>query len=198
MVVDRGIPIHDFAAVTDRGYNAEMKLRHDPMAASAILGPSYGMQAYRNLRAGVTLFFIAYFGGGLATELVPGGREVFPVFSWFLFTKTPNVRAQYGLLVREAGGRELNPPRLYEEADGFVSAPRAIAAQTLFQEIGAALKQGNESEVRRLRRLLEATYLPLPARYDLVWVRYDPMVRWKTGAFEITPVRAFPGGEEKP
>lgn len=156
------------------------------------------MQAYRNLRAGVTLFFVACFCGGLATELIPGGREVFPVFSWFLFTKTPNVRAQFGLLVREAGGREVKPARLYEEADGFVAAPRAIAAQALIQEIGKAWKQGNESEVSRLRRLLEATYLPTPARYDLVWVRYDPIKRWKTGAFEITPVRSFPGGEASP
>src|SRR5271154_5944071 len=99
------------------------------------------MREYRRIRRGMAWLLAAYFLGGLLTLLHPA-MEVFPVYSWFLFALTPQAGPQYGLLLREVNGRAVEPPRLYQDADGLIVSPHAVTVFSLVQQLGGAVEHG--------------------------------------------------------
>jgi hypothetical protein len=146
------------------------------------------MREYRRVRRGIALFLTLYFAGGILTLLHPA-QEVFPVYSWFLFALVPQTEPDYALLLHEVNGRPAEPPRLYQEASDLVNSPHSITVYELTQQMGKALKRGeNESSYREL---LERNWLPPRTSYDLVKIYADPIVRWKTGQYKIETVRTF-------
>lgn len=148
------------------------------------------MREYRRTRNGIALFLALYFAGGMLALLRPD-QEVFPVYSWFLFARVPNERWQYGLLLEEVGGHELESARLYHDAVGAVYAPHSVTVHKLTQRLGAALERNDSEEVARARELLEKNWLPRPARYSVVKLNADPIARWKSGRYEMQPLASF-------
>ena len=142
------------------------------------------MREYRRIRNGVALFLAAYFVGGLLTLLLPQ-REVFPVYSWFLFSLVPQSGPQYGLLLKEVDGQELGPPVLYQDAEGWIETPHSETVFKLVQQLGEALEH-QDVAVKKYRELLDHEWLPPRTRYELVTINTDPIKRWKRGEYEIT------------
>jgi hypothetical protein len=120
-----------------------------------------------------------------------GLHEIYPVFSWTLFSKVPQERIAWGLRIVAYNGQVLDSPLFYEEADGIVSDPRSISAQYAIRRMCRAELAGNAREVKDARRLLEQTYLATGIRYELVRVRYDPLTRWRSGHREIHPLKQY-------
>ena len=118
------------------------------------------------------------------TLLLPD-REAFPLYSWFLFALTPQAGPQYGLLLREVNGRAVEPPRLYQEADGLVAVPHSVTVFKLVQQLGESVEQGRAGR-EHYRELLEKNWLPPRAKYELVKFNGDPVARFKNGGYEIT------------
>ncbi len=142
------------------------------------------MREYIRLRKVMSWFLAAYFAGGLLT-LLSSEREIFPVYSWFLFALVPQADTQYALLLEEADGKTIEPPCLYQEGDGWVAQPHSVRVFQLVQKLGAACER-NLPEQARYRELLEKNWLPARTRYELVKVNGDPIARWQSGRYEIT------------
>jgi hypothetical protein len=142
------------------------------------------MREYRRLCSGVAVLLAAYFVGGLLTLALPQ-REVFPVYSWFLFSLVPQSGSQYGLLLKEVDGQELAPPVLYQDAEGWIETPHSVTVFKLVQQLGAALEHDGP-DAQRFRELLENEWLLPQTRYEIVTINVDPIARWKTGEYAIT------------
>lgn len=139
----------------------------------------------------------AYFVGGMLTLLHPR-QEVFPVFSWFLFSLAPQRQTRYAILLHEVRGQVLERARLYSEADGLVSDPHNVVVDILIQDFGASEVDGQAAKQREFRRLMEANYLPPRTRYELVKITFDPLARLKNGTYEVQSLRMFSTTESSP
>src|SRR5262249_45904025 len=119
---------------------------------------SAAMHAYRRLERLIASFLALLFFGGLAALPLPQMEGV-PRFSWFRFRAPPNTETRYSILLRENAGRPVDPPRLFQEADGFVNEPHAVTAYKITQFFGRAAARGDLKEAEQQRRLLERNYL---------------------------------------
>lgn len=128
---------------------------------------------------------------GILAAARPPTYEVFPFFCWFLFPIAPNVEERYALRVAELGGARVVPPTWLEELD-VLDDPWAMDAHWTIQALGRAVEAGRSDDVRTLRRRLEAHFLPTPARYELVRIRFEVLERWREGRLRQTiPVARF-------
>lgn len=142
------------------------------------------MREYRRIRKFISWFLAAYFAGGLLTLLHPE-MEVFPVYSWFLFALVPQSGPQFGLLLHQVDGRQVEPPRLYQDTGDLISTAHSVTVFKLTQELGSAMEK-NSADKTRYRELLEKNWLPPKSNYELVKLNADPVSRWETGKYEIT------------
>jgi hypothetical protein len=104
--------------------------------------------------------------------------EVFPVFSWSLFSSTPDpIREDFGVRLLELDGRELSPP-VYLEQSGLVSGGAAAQAREAVQRLSRALRQ-NDDQLPALVAFFESTYFDQysTGRYQVVLRRYDILER---------------------
>ena len=126
-------------------------------------------------------------------------REIFPLYSWFLFSLVPTRTVAYDVLVREASGRAYEPPASYRRAGEAVRNSQSIVTYRTIQDLGRAVEAGQEAEAARLRRSLEARFSAWPVRYDLVKVRSDnPLEHWKTGQPQHSDTLASFSAERPP
>src|SRR5215213_8458041 len=63
----------------------------------------------------------------------------FPITSWALFSTVPNEHRDYALQLLEVDGKKLDPPVLFEHADGMFYSARHSTARGMIQAIGTAL-----------------------------------------------------------
>ena len=152
------------------------------------------MNRYRLLVGGIRWFLIIYFVGGLLGALTPK-HEIFPVSSWFLFPVTPNPDTKFALRLYRVEGKTLEPPRFYEEADGFVADPQSIIVYEVTQELGKAERRRDAPAIAEMRHNIETNYIRPPCRYELVAVTYDPVERWKTGKVQTETIKIYSKGE---
>ena len=129
--------------------------------------------------------------------MLPRG-EVFPCYSWFLFALVPGRESSYALRLLEVRGQKLAEPVLFQEAEGYVENPHDVTVRELAQQLGAATEHGRMDEQGRVRQILEKNRLPSPCRYELVSMTYDPLVRWRTGRYEIRSLAQFTSAGETP
>jgi hypothetical protein len=155
------------------------------------------MNSYRRLKTGLVLFVALVFFGGLAS-LPRLNQETFPFYSWFLFALTPQAQIKYNIRIDELALYKLEEAKMtvyYEQAGGIVGQPHSPTAHKIIQRLGAAYVRGDKAEVERQRRLLEGNFLPLPNRYTLVEIWYDPIERYRTGEQTAKELARFTGGK---
>lgn len=141
--------------------------------------PSPLRRLYRWL---VLLVVVYFFAGGASQKLVPGVDEIIPFYGWSLFSKVPNEDSRYTLLVHRHKKRALKPPVSFLHAPDTIVTGNRYVGRKVIQRLGKAVERGEEAKVKDLRRLLEHHYLNGRVRYELVYERYDPVQKWKTGA----------------
>jgi hypothetical protein len=113
-----------------------------------------------------------------AIPVVANRQEIFPVFRWDLFAKTPNpVRVDSSVRLLELDGRALSPPVYLEEA-GIVVEGAAAQARSGMERLARAVRNEEEG-LEPLRARFEMTYLGgyQSGRYELVQRRYDILER---------------------
>lgn len=151
----------------------------------------------RRLRRRLALLVVVYFfAGGASQKLVPGVDEIIPFFGWSLFSKVPNEDSRYALLLHSKNGRALEPPVPFLEAPSSIAAGNRYLGRKVIQRLGRAVDEGNATRVAELRRLLEENYLHGRVVYQLVFERYDPLARWRSGEnLEQRSLGRFTSGE---
>ncbi len=146
----------------------------------------------RLYRGFLPAFLASYAVGGFMTHGSLGGREIFPVFSWALYSDAPRLEVQYTVRLLEVDGRALGNGRDLMSMPGFHRSPDYWSDAGVVQNLGAALDEGDEERARALRRLVEANVLPgQRVRYELVKRTFDPLERRASGAFRETGLGEF-------
>lgn len=143
------------------------------------------MEAHRlrRLRRRLALLVVVYFfAGGASQKLIPGVDEILPFYGWSLFSKVPNEDSRYVLLVRRHEGRQLEPPVPFMQAPPEIVAGNRFIGRKVIQRLGRAVEEGDEDRVAEHRRLLEESFLHGRVRYQIVFERYDPLEKWRSGA----------------
>jgi len=137
----------------------------------------------RRLRRRLAFLVLVYcFAGAASQKLVPGVDEIIPFYGWSLFSKVPNEDSRYVLLVHRHKRRVLEPPVSFLHAPGTIVVGNRYVGRKVIQRLGRAVERGESARVAELRRLLEQSYLSGRVQYELVFERYDPMQKWRTGA----------------
>lgn len=151
----------------------------------------------RRLRRRLAVLVLVYFFAGAASQkLVPGVDEIIPFYGWSLFSKVPGEDDRYVLLVHRHKRRILAPPVSFLQAPDTIVTGNRYIGRKVIQRLGKAVERGEAAKVADLRRLLEQTYLSGRVRYELIFERYDPIEKWRTGANrEARSLGQFTSGE---
>jgi hypothetical protein len=114
-------------------------------------------------------------------------REVFPLFSWSLYSTVPREEADYGVRVLTVGGQALDPPLFFEDARSFFPYVNQSQLMMTVQLLGRALDSGNAEAVKRYRRLVERHHLRGRGvvHYEIVRRAFNTLARWATGKFRV-------------
>lgn len=137
----------------------------------------------RRLRWRLAVLVLVYFFAGAASQkLVPGVDEIIPFYGWSLFSKVPNEDSRYVLLIHRHKRRALKPPVSFLQAPDTIVRGNRYVGRKVIQRLGRAVERGETAKVEDLRRLLEQSYLNGRVRYELIFERYDPIQKWRTGA----------------
>lgn len=155
------------------------------------------MRFLRRLRWQLTLLVVVYFFAGAASQkLLPGIDEIIPLYGWSLFSKVPNEDSRFVLLIHRQKKRNFKPPVPFLHAPETLVTGNRYVGRKVIQRLGRAIEKGQADKVRDLRLLLEQSYLVGRVRYELVFERYDPVQKWKTGAnLESRSLGEFASGE---
>lgn len=143
------------------------------------------MQAYRRLQ----WFFVGLIGVYLVigyTTWALRMPEIFPIYSWDLFSYTPTeIKTDYSLRIVKINGQPLQPPVYFEQGRRWFSKANTIEASVVIQALGQAAKEGDPKRVTDVRVSLEPLFLAGAGRveYDVVERRYNPLQRWQNGIF---------------
>jgi len=136
----------------------------------------------RLFRDRLILLLIVYFvAGNVSQKVIPGVDEIFPFFGWSLFSSVPNEDSRFTILIEEHDGKALEPPVLFLEAPETMVTGNRYVGRKVIDKMGRAKKRGRGRKVKKYRSLLESNYLRGRVRYELVYERYDPLEKWKTG-----------------
>lgn len=157
------------------------------------------MKTYRHLQWGITLFILLYVVVGYTTWLRQR-PEIFPFFSWDLFTYVPTqVKQDFSLSIVAIGGQPLAEPVYFEQAKTLFAKADAIEAMDAIQNLGLAVSANDPAEIARVRAYLEPLFLSDAGavEYTLVTRWFNPLERWETGVFvREQPLMTFRGTGE--
>jgi len=102
-------------------------------------------------------------------------KELFPFFTWSLFSWVPDVRHLYVVEITRLNGETFDPPLEMQEIPQF--ADRTTLAYKAIQELG---RSGGSDPDKRAT--FEARYLKGQAvDYRIVRNSFEPLERWHTG-----------------
>jgi len=132
-----------------------------------------------------TLFFIliGYCIIGITSKYTCSKKEMFPFFSWFLFSKVPSQTiTSYRIVLHTFNGEVFDPPQLFTKTSSDKVAVKSAKAWHVIQRMGKAYEMQEEEKFDELKILFEDHFLNKKASsYELVRQRYNLIEKWKTG-----------------
>ena len=144
------------------------------------------MQSYRSLKLLVAGILCGYAAAALVLKVtLRQDGEVFPLFSWSLYSTVHGEDADYAVRILSVAGEALDPPLFFQEARLFFAGTEPIAAFMTVQRLGDALEKRDADAVRAHRRLLEHHHLRGRGvvRYEIVRRTFNTLGRWSSGGF---------------
>lgn len=113
-------------------------------------------------------------------------REIFPIFSWELFSTVPTEVTDYEVKFLKAGDQMFTPPLAFEQAGDLVVDPHSITAYANIQALGQALETGSEPQINAARQHFESLGLKraVPVTYAVLKQKTAPIARWQTDGLE--------------
>ena len=143
------------------------------------------MKKYLSCKNLIIIFFISYSAIAAYGNVYSPRKEIFPVFSWSLFSYVSDNSKQIELEITEIDHVALDEPTyFYELSREFHAArKRDVTLAKLLQRIAVARRNGDSEATESLRRVLERTYLSdhRQVGYRIVLTRFHPIERWRDG-----------------
>jgi hypothetical protein len=155
----------------------------------AARGQLFKARSPRRLQGAAALALVAYALFSTATSFALFGpstnpnRELFPFFTWSLFSDADDRKIEHGVLIEAVDGRVFNPPRDWREVKSlplFGDSP-SLGLKAV-RHLGGRLR-ARDPAAERLRSVFESRYFgQLDVDYRIVRAVYDPMALWRDGA----------------
>lgn len=123
----------------------------------------------------------------------PRTSEVFPIFSWFLFSQVPPEKVTvYNIIIHKHNEQIFNPGIPFEEADqSMARSNKNAVVQTLINKMGNSYRRNQQEEFTKFRQVFEKNHLKGQIEYELVKEKYSLLERFKTGESEQTSLGFF-------
>lgn len=157
------------------------------------------MRSYHKLKTFIAAVITLYAGIGLILAVTNyDDPEIFPVFSWTLFTHIPNRVQDYGLRITALGDQEFHPPLAFEKAGKWFKAAGSSAAYKSIQKLGAAITDEDSANIEKWRELIEHIYFGGNSQvgYEIVWRSFNPMEKWRDGRHQsLKRIAVFETGD---
>ncbi|MEM7041538.1 MAG: hypothetical protein AAF543_01880 [Pseudomonadota bacterium] len=121
-------------------------------------------------------------------------KELFPFFTWSLFSRTTDRRTEYHLTIHAIDERSFDPPVDMRKIDVIpqFGDSRSLGYKAL-QNLGDALDDGHaDSEVMR-ERFAARFFGRHDVDYQISRHRYNPLKRWREGpaSDDVTAIGRF-------
>jgi len=153
------------------------------------------MRSYVFLKRFLLFFGFAYLLSVLVIHFYLKKREIFPLFTWSLFSTTPSSqKMDIGLYVTEIDGERIDPSLDFMVSRSRFNYAGDITAYHVIQKLGHAINRKNEEREQSFRGLVEKKYLKSAQSdisYQIVQRTYDPVERWKKGTVMIRILKEF-------
>lgn len=146
------------------------------------------VQAYHRLKILAAVMLCGYALAAVAIKAAfRHEREVFPLFSWSLYSTVPREEADYGVRILAVGGQTVDPPLFFEDARSFFPYVNQSQLMMTVQPLGRALDSGNTEAAARYRLLLERHHLRGRGvvHYEIARRAFNTLARWTTGRFSV-------------
>jgi hypothetical protein len=139
--------------------------------------------AYGAVKVTVLVLFVVY--ALVATNLRGSVQDVYPLFSWSLFSIIPNPDHRYTMEILEAGGTRYDPPLRFSQSSalfaGIQHSPTEYTPRV--ERLGQALANGHTKAAAQARQELNALFGTRAFRYRILLVYADPLEYWRNGSY---------------
>lgn len=151
------------------------------------------LQRLRTLMGGL---LVSYFLIGMGSEFVLG-KEIFPIFSWFLFSETPNQIVNFKIVLYSHNDKTLQPPVPFHQAPASMANAGDINANVVINDLGSSFLQGKSAQINEHRKILENNYMKGQVEYGLIKETYNPIQKWNSDQGDQEVLAKFEHGDFK-
>ena len=154
---------------------------------------SSGLNGFLLRKLLIFLFFLGYFTVATGGMLMAERREVFPVFSWSLFTKINQYLWTYEIAISRIDDTVYDPPVDYFTLTNMFADARNRESAVVKTARAYHWAQNNDpSRLESIRSVIEGRYFGGHDRVDyaILLVLHQPLLRWQSGAVERRDVIA--------
>lgn len=122
--------------------------------------------------------------------------EIFPFFSFNLFSKVPEQRVRASIYLHAVDDRPLAAP-LPLLGSGYERGQHGVVVSQLANELLTSLRN-DPAATDRLANALETNHLPDDTVWSLSLEHFNPLERWRNGDYDLTDVSWFSTKGEPP
>jgi hypothetical protein len=150
------------------------------------------MKSYRRLQKLIIIVLLGYAVIGYSFHILKL-RELYPIFSWELFSVVPaQERIDFGLLITSVNGEQLPEPVYFEDADFLFGKAHTVDAYGSIQVFAAAIIRDDDAETEEIRTYFESIFLDEAESmsYQIIRRKADLLALWQTGQYDEETVIA--------
>lgn len=143
------------------------------------------MQYYTFLKRFIAIVVVSYFLIGNFTWS-QYQLEIFPIYSWDLFSYVPNRSIDYALKINAIDDEYLENPAYFQDMPNEFKQANSITAFHVIQQFGRAIEANDAPAIETLRNQIESDYFANQSQveYEVRKRSFFSAERWRTGTFE--------------
>lgn len=144
--------------------------------------------SYAVLKKVVLASLTLYVASAWYTHFFAPNENLYPLFSWNLFSHIPNEVQTYTIAILSYNHTTYNPPLAFDKKLFLLSSVHRSPNEFTWAigELGRALATQDTDAVKTYRTLVEVLFRGMPAQYEVRHAIYDPITLWETGSFKKT------------
>lgn len=111
--------------------------------------------------------------------------DIYPIFSWNLFSYIPNDQYKFSLRVLSYGTDKYTPPKRFDEMATIFEKIHQPPTEYVrdIDQMGYALQGKDTDKIARIKTRLDTMFYKTPATYEITKVRYNPVEFWRTRSY---------------
>ena len=106
--------------------------------------------------------------------------DIFPIFSWTLFSKVRETRTDYTIVIHQHNGQVFNPGIPMEKLSPSMIKSKNSMVNTALKNMADAYFKNNQEELTKYRNIFEKNFLKGQIEYELLQEKYFLLNRYRT------------------